>query len=96
MPAETSTCAMIADVVVFPCVPTMTTLCLPASTSEPKAAGKLICGIPLARAALASGFTRRITLPMMIRSGFAAAMFSGAYGVITSTPQAASMSLIGG
>ena len=87
---------MIADVVVLPCVPAMTTLCLSASTSEPKAAGKLICGIPLSRAAVASGFTRRMTFPMMIRPGFAAAMFSGAYGVITSTPHVASMSLMGG
>ena len=68
---------MSADVVVLPCVPATTTLCFPASTREPNAAGKLICGMPRSRTAVASTFTRRITLPMMTRSGRAASRLPG-------------------
>ena len=87
---------MSADVVVLPCVPTMTMLCLSARISEPNAAGKLICFRPRSLTAVASGFTRRITLPMITRSGLARSRFSGAYGVNTSIPHSRSMSLIGG
>jgi hypothetical protein len=87
---------MSAAVVVFPCVPVMTTLCRSASTSAPIAAGKLICGIRRSRTAVASGFTRRMTLPMMTRSGRTRSMFSGAYGVMTGMSHSRSMSLMGG
>ena len=87
---------MSADVVVFPCVPVTTTGWRPARNSEPKAAGKLICGRPRSRTAVASGLTRRMTLPTTTRSGLASSRFSGRYGVRTSMPQAASISLMGG
>ena len=92
----TSRCAVSAEVVVFPCVPTTTTGWRPRRKSAPKAAGKLIDGNRRSRTAVASGFTRRMTLPTTTRSGFAWSRFSGRYGVIASMPQAASMSLIGG
>ena len=52
---------------------------VPASeeTTTRKAAGKLICGSPRSRAAVASGLTRRMTLPTTTRSGFTASRFSG-------------------
>src|SRR5688572_22916730 len=95
-PASARTWDNMADVVVFPCVPATTTLCRPRHTSDPNAAGKLICGIRRSRTTVASGFTRRMTLPMITRSGLARSMFSALYGENTSISQDASMSLMGG
>ena len=72
---------MSAEVVVLPCVPAITTEWRVAAMRAPKAAGNDICGRRRSRTAVASGFTRRITFPMITRSGLARSRFSGAYGV---------------
>ncbi len=87
---------MSEEVVVLPWVPATTTEWARLRNSEPSAAGKLICGRRRSRTSVASGFTRRMTLPMMTRSGFAASRFSGRYGVSTGMSHALSMSLMGG
>ena len=65
--------------------------------SAPSAAGKLICGMPRSRTAVASRFTRRMTLPMMTRSGLRRVeVLRASTGVTPGSPTPASMSLMGG
>ena len=81
---------------VLPCVPVTTTEWRSRRKNAPSAAGKLICGSRRARTSVASGFTRRMTLPITTRSGLTTSRLAGSYGVRTGIAQARSMSLIGG
>ena len=85
-----------AVVVVFPWVPAMTTGCCFVRKSSSRASGKLMCGMPSRRTALASTLSARSALPTTARSMSALFKFAAEYGVKTRIFHSASLSLIGG
>ena len=83
-------------VVVFPCVPVITTLCLPRRKKCASASQNDTYGSPASIAARASGLSGRATLPITTTRSGTSRSRAGSQPFCTSIPAARSWSLIGG